>query len=449
MAELTTMLTGFSKDLLQTVIDHLENASTKDREQLGTYQVKLTQAIANVRKTIHSSQLQAKSQKSQNPFLQLFDAGITRAYGQVSNDMLTEYSHEAFQKAVIDLYTLEHEIVDFLTKGKSKTNKYAIYYNVNYDTSIKGCEDVKGEFFRGVITPKQVKEFFNVTEEGDIQLKRSSGIIEKLQEQFKEDNSGLTKKYQTEDVWEKLTNAVLGNLMQYFRTWQQRLNDLGIRATEEHLGEKRWNEYQKLRELFGATSQTKTSTINLMQVYKKYMLVWDEKYAGFNMRRMAYNRGHLAEAFERYLVELKNQPLNFEPNDENIRNYLNQSVDNLPWFAGGDVGSTQVKALFSSDRASVQISSATTLCELGVELANLLRQPNEWIAQAQAAQAKIDEKLKSQAEQSQDRFKKVTDTIAETIANQLAADVDVYTITKKDQIAQNRQNRKAKKAKKK
>lgn len=439
MAELTTMLTGFSDELLQTVIDRLQDSGLSDK--LEQYEKRLAEAIAKVQQTIASAKSRGMSEEAQASFGNLFDAGgLMRSYSSFSNDMLTEHSQDAFQNAVIALYTLEHEIVDFLTNDKSKTDKYAIYYNVNYDTSIEGCENIKGEFFRGEISPEDIKEFFNVTKNGIIQLKRSSGIIERLQKNFKEDNSGLTKKYQTMgDLWEKLTKAVLGNLMQYFRQWHQDLQNLGETASEDHLGKERWEEYQRLKKLFGIDNRRKVGSNELMQLYRKYMLLWDEQYAGFSMRRMAYNRGHIAEAFERYLVELKKSQ-SLEPDDESIRRYLNESVGNLPWFAGGDVGRTQVKALFSSDRASVQISSATTLCELGAELANLLRLPDGWI---EKAKAKITEKTNSQAKQSQDRFEAVVDNIATVLGNQLAQGIgkNVYTITKAELAKKRAENK--------
>ena len=152
--------------------------------------------------------------------------------------------------------------------------------------------------------------------------------------------------------------------------------------------------------------------------------MWNEKYTGFNLRFMAYNRGHIAEAFERYIVQAGNQSL--EPKDENIIDYLNKSVENLPWFAGSDITETktQVKALFNSDRAYVQIASANTLCELGVELANLFLNPKDW---EERARERINLKLKQEAKQSEGRFQEVNEDIAKNVASHIAAGMDMKT----------------------
>lgn len=416
MAELTTMMTGFSKELLQVVVNNLY----KDAQKMQQYKDRLTKSIAEVQQARAKYEATMKTTSAtQKYFGKLNDASasLLNSYSNFSNETQLQLEEVSFETAIINLYTIEHEIVDYLTGGLSETNKYAIYYNVNYDTSIKGCEDIKGEFFRGEISPEEIKAFFNVTKDGTIQLRRSSGIIERLQKDFKADNSGLTKKYQTAGgLWEKLTKAILGNLQSHLLSWQEQLQELGLQASREHLGEENWNKYTRLNALFGTDKAgMQYSSATLTQVYRKYMLMWDEKYTGFNMQFMAYNRGHIAEAFERYIVQAGGQSL--EPTDEDIINYLNESVGDLPWFAGGDVGKTQVKSLFNSDRAQVQIASASTLCELGVELANLFLNPKGW---EERARERINAELDQGAKQSEKRFQQVTKDIAGNVAGRLA-----------------------------
>ena len=246
MAELTTMMTGFSSKLLQAVVNNLY----KDIQKMQQFKNRLTKTIAEVQQARAKYEATIKMTSSvQQYFGKLNDASanLLNSYSNFSNETQLQIEEVSFSTAIINLYTIEHEIIDYLTDGLSKTDKYAIYYNVNYETNIQGCEDIKGEFFRGEISSEEIKAFFNVTANGTIQLRRSSGIIERLQKDFKEnDDKSLTKKYQTADgVWEKLTKAILGNLQSHLLTWQENLKKDKLQASREHLGGKSWNEYTK------------------------------------------------------------------------------------------------------------------------------------------------------------------------------------------------------------
>lgn len=428
-SELSTMMGAFSKDLLEAVIKTLE----QDAAKIAQYKLQLTQKLIEARNAIQKyemiSQLQKKQQGLQNTdksyqrlqqninnFNTLESAAdsLLKSYSESSDQIQLDVAEQTFEMAIINLYSLEHEIVDFLTNGLSATTQYAIYYDASSIPGLQG--DATGEFFRGEISPQEIKQFFNVTSSGEIQLRRSKALIDKLQQNFKEDNTGTTKKYSTEGVWERLTLAILGNLQQQLYDWMEQLQVTNSIALKEHLGRKRYRTYDTLNKLFGFKNfdeRIKYASSTLAQVYKKYMLLWNQNYSGFNMQSLAYSRGHIGEAFERYLVHAGSQTL--EPTDEDIITYLNESVNNLPWFAGGDVGHTQVKTLFG-DNSQVQIASAYTICELANELANLFLNPKDWI---QRAKQRINTELQEGAANSEAKFTQVKDFIANDVGTRI------------------------------
>lgn len=441
MGELSTMMGAFSNELLQAVI-HTVKTKTVEMER---YKVLLTQRLVEAQTAIHRYEVLEKMQarqrsmtdrESQQRIIQDMDnlSSLSRAadslvasYRQSSDDFQLQTAEETFQTAIINLYTLEHEIIDFLTSGLSATTTYAIYYDASHIPGMEG--DASGEFFRGEISPEELKEFFNITENGTIQLRRSKSLIDKLQKNFQSDNKGTTKKYSTQDIWQKLTMAILGNLQQHLYDWMDKLKNLNQIAFKEHLGRKRYAPYVTLNQLFGFKNfemKEQYAASTLAQVYKKYMLTWNQDYAGFSLRGLAYNRGHIAEAFERYLVHAGSQSL--EPTDDDIIRYLNESVNDLPWFAGGDVGSTQVKALFG-DIATVQIASANTICSLANELASLFLNPRGW---EERARERINTKLQQGADKSEPQFQRVKQDIADNIGARLAEGLmNTYGIKRK------------------
>lgn len=447
MGELSTMMGAFSEDLLEQVIKTLKDQT----DQIKKYKTLLTQRLIEAQSAMQRYQIieklkqkqetmakqVSKNQASINKLTQDMDNlnmlshasdSLVASYGQQVNEFQSQIAEETFQNAILNLYTLEHEIIDFLTKNRTATTKYAIYYDAG-DIPEMG-QDAKGEFFRGEISPEEVKEFFNVTDSGTIQLHKSKALITKLQNRTNPDGTTTVQKYSTQDVWNKLTMAILGNLQQHLYKWMEDLEILDQAALKEHLGRKRYSSYDTLNKLFGYKNfdtKEQYAASTLTQVYKKYMLTWNENYAGFSLRGLAYNRGHIAEAFERYVVQAGTQSL--EPTDDDIIQYLNASVGDLPWFAGGDVGSTQVKALFG-DIASVQIASANTICALANELAHMFLDTRGWI---EKARERINSKLQKGAKESEPAFSRVEQHVAENLAGRLAKGLgNTYGVRKFD-----------------
>jgi hypothetical protein len=76
-----------------------------------------------------------------------------------------------------------------------------------------------------------------------------------------------------------------------FHEMDNELSGIGMEATESHLGERKWERYKFLRDIAIWGEQASA-------LYERYML-HDVK--NVDMRRASYNRGHIVEAYERFL----------------------------------------------------------------------------------------------------------------------------------------------------
>jgi hypothetical protein len=93
----------------------------------------------------------------------------------------------------------------------------------------------------------------------------------------------------------------------------------------------------------------------------------------------AINRGHIAEAYERYIQD--SDPFK-EPNidSDRLMGYLQESLGNDPWYARGDVNvgakRIQVKSYF--DNQDRQLASLYSIINLATSLSTIVRQGLEF-----------------------------------------------------------------------
>lgn len=442
--ELSTMLEAFSKDLLETVQKNLNI----NPQKIGQYRQQLTSQIKIVAKMISNEQIIAQMQQKQDNYRkQIMSsedrykklANIDNQIGDLQyNRLLKDYADQTdvakrvsyvgktFSEEIIKLWQLEHEIINFLTDGKTETTTYAIYYDI--ETDIEG-QDRSGNFLRGELTATEFSKVVNVAKDGSIILKKTD-VTKVFQK-----NPNKTKEYNTNGVWEQLTQLILGNLLERLEKWHDELREIDDTARREHLGRTRFKQYQLLNQLFGYKDFDKGelySRAGLTQLYQKYTLHWNNMYYGISLSKMPYNRGHIAEAFERYLATQNFKDVSeggAVPSQDDLIKFLNESVGNLPWFAGGDVLSTktQVKSLFGDDGTSVQVASAHSLYNLAKELLMVLNYSKEWL---QNLQGKINNIIKSEKSNIETAFQKVSD---DTIANMMDSMIQgsVYGARKK------------------
>jgi hypothetical protein len=147
------------------------------------------------------------------------------------------YVGKTFSEEIIKLWQLEHEIINFLTDGKSETTTYAIYYDVEAD--IEG-QDRSGSFLRGQLTATEFSKIVSVAKDGSIILKKTD--VTKI---FQENSNKVTE-YNTDGVWEQLTQLILGNLLERLEKWHNELRGMDDTARQEHLGRTRFKQYQLL-----------------------------------------------------------------------------------------------------------------------------------------------------------------------------------------------------------
>lgn len=116
--------------------------------------------------------------------------------------------------------------------------------------------------------------------------------------------------------------------------------------------------------------------IKLMKEEEEYAKLLGQHYIDFStviyncqrthgVKKTVVNRGHISEAFERHFqdsdsVSLTQKAYNWNHDwklDE-VWRYVSDSVNSVPWYAGGDVGQYQVKNI---TKGSVRISTLASL----------------------------------------------------------------------------------------
>lgn len=303
--------------------------------------------------------------------------GATANYG---NNQI-EINAQAKQEAIIkEIFLLIHNILDFLSKGQTATKTYAIYYNTDDQRE-------KGEFIRREVSSKTLYNSSALTVlSSGIVLKRSSlselfGKLNTLEQQF-----GSFSIHSTSGVYQKLVEEAIKEMITIFDEMDKEIQWLRGEAKKQHLGEDRWKRYMYLRDL-------KNWNEKGQEIYKKYML--KSQYG--SLRRASFSRGHIGEAYERYL----------QHGGTDYGSLFKESLGNLPWYAGGDIDDIQVKTLFTNTSQSgkeydpqVQIASMQSILGLTYELILLLNPNTEEINQNlenqinnDFNQAQIDKKL--------------------------------------------------------
>jgi hypothetical protein len=91
--------------------------------------------------------------------------------------------------------------------------------------------------------------------------------------------------------YQEIANAAIERMVARFHEMDNELSGIGVEATESHLGGKRWERYKFLRDI--ATWGEQASAL-----YERYML---HNIKNVDMRKASYNRGHIVEAYERFL----------------------------------------------------------------------------------------------------------------------------------------------------
>lgn len=251
---------------------------------------------------------------------------LNDALGDTSNysAVTIQQNAQVQQKKIIkELFMLIHKILDYLSQGKTETREYVFDYNTDDQKD-------KGEFIHRKISAQELyaSEALTITP-GGIVIPRSKlaalfGSLSSVEHQIGQYDIISTN---NDTAYQEIAKAAIQAMADLFHQLDAEYKERGIKASKKHLGEKEWERYKYYRSMANWDSEAQ-------KVYERYML--NSQYG--NLQQAAYNRGHIAEAYERYLQQ----------SGTDWAKIFEESTGNLPWYAGGDVGSTQVKSLFTS-----------------------------------------------------------------------------------------------------
>lgn len=382
----------------------------KAQNQIGRFRTALTRKANELRLLNERNRLIVAKQSQ---YLSMMNdiLGPSSDYGMVT----ISQNAEAQQKKVIkDLFLLIHKILDYLSDGQTATTEYAIYYNTDDQRET-------GTFIRREVSAKTLYESdaITVTSSG-IMLPRNKlsqlfGSLKSLESQI-----GKFSVHTTSGAYQKLAEQAIEAMAKLFHEMDDALQGYTEEMKKEHLGQEKWNQYLYYRNMENWGSRAQAT-------YNRYMLT--SQYG--ELRRAAYNRGHIGEAYERYL----------QTGGTDWGRLFMESTDNLPWYAGGDVGTTQVKTLFTNSvtrrsnesmedfvkrqqyatNPSVQVASMESILGLTNELLLLL---NTRVTGNNDIKKKIKAQIEREFEQNpvNEKMKKTTDALVERKVLQLFKD---------------------------
>lgn len=272
------------------------------------------------------------------------------------------------RQLVIQLYTLEREIIQLLIGNAAATTDYAVYYYSDKDQKTITRASLSAE--------KLYKsEYLQLNKNGGLMLKKQA-VFDK---EMWSDSSGpddIIQAYKNGANSLSVFEEMMGTISTYFEQLSDEYKELSDIASREHLGKERDAKYDVLRALVTQWGSVSTFNGGLEQQALKFVQIFmpnniDPSLAITVSQRI--NRGHLTEAFERiyqnYLTTGRTQELT----GEIFINALQESLGHDPWYAKGDVGTTQVKS-FLNDSTEIRIASLYSIVELAQWFIGLVTQ---------------------------------------------------------------------------
>ena len=277
---------------------------------------------------------------------------ISAVLEQKGSELQLDALQTTIENLIMEIYNLIQEILVQMNP-QSETTDYAIYFSNNNTT------------YRGVVSRDELhngayNKYVYIGSNGAIMMKKE---ITKLLLQDKEKTSAITNM----EVYQGIIKIAIEEIMS-IRLQRQMLTDF---AAGHHLGAHKDN-------IYDAGETVALTEDEIMALYARYSNIaqqavgssgasakntWTQIYA-------AINRGHIAEAYERYIQDSDaNKEPNIEP--ERLRSYLEESLGNDPWYSQGDVNSTQVKSFF--DNQDRKMASLFSIITLATSVSNIIK----------------------------------------------------------------------------
>lgn len=197
-------------------------------------------------------------------------------------------------KTIKDIFILEHDILDRMTGGATKTSEYAIYYS----SKNKG----NNEIYRGTVDAKKLykSQYVATDKEGNIILKRSIVENQKLMKLWTDEKTKKVNNVAESEHYKNMAKIITA----YNVTLQAQYQDLRAIASNIHLGLERDNKLDVLQTMVEGSNELQNFA---MEIYQRYRGVAN-KVNFFSI----INRGHLVEAFERFLTLPDDQQMHYE-----------------------------------------------------------------------------------------------------------------------------------------
>lgn len=440
-SDLQTIIVNLRPEVTADVFKNLQDENYQS--QLNAYSTKLT-AIIN------TLQANGGSDLFDNKGVQRMFTHISNRSSSISQDLLDLNAQQTAlfkaQQAMKELFILEHEIMDFLTAGQTKTDTYAIFIHgegVNSDKIYQAnisAEEVYGDLQNGIhvggnniistnkkgqitgldFQKKDLWQKYDFKEISPKDYARITGLADTAINAMMEQRDTLSGRIGQ-------TNSQIKDLTKELEALRKELKDRFdyLENMQPHKGLLLNEEFLKLKALFDdRTAQIRraygyrstmtrrekdlstllfSDTANIQILFDYYTknapltiksTQTNKKEESYNIKA-SWNRGHIVEA----LVRLQEDSGGALTTETAFKESLNRDI----WWSQADVQSKvtgqsiQVKSMLSQEFGSIQIASLWSVMDLANSLLTLLNEYRNLPMQAQQKVANIVERQLAEA----------------------------------------------------
>lgn len=362
-------------EILQGYLNKIDNLKINIQEYYKRQEKISEQALSMLKR----ESAKAKRLESFSEYRNLFQAHV---------GLTIENAEKEIQSVILATFKLEHKMLDKLTKNKTTTADYAIYFYSG---------DSNKEIKRGSISAEDLynSNFITVSKKGAIMLKKDIIKAENVL-QYAENTNSILNESMREDL-----EKIIQEAYSFFSDIQVQYDNLSATASKLHLGDKMDSEYD-------AAKSAVENTNRVIQERIAALTNWMFNNQRTKIPNSAMNRGHFVEAYERVRQSRNTDGI------PQISYYqaLKESFGDDPWYIGGDVNQTQVKSFF--DGKDRRIASFDSIIKLGHTLISLVTSGKDALEsiQKQGAQRIAQkEKLAAVDEEIESRTRKVLEDL--------------------------------------
>lgn len=347
--------------VLDSIIEYLQNITSSQLTELHKNNAVLKQNIVLIEDKKETIKKQSSLLKQCLKSLKLVKRESTQnsyvlKIEQYSNS-LSQLKNE-INKLIKETFILEHQMLDEISGGITKTATYAIYFYGKENPQTKKKEIIRGEIkAEDLYNSEQLSKYLYIDSKGSLKL---SAQIIKVEQNFEK----ISKSTISENVYDPNLAVDLEGLAKetyiFFQDIQEKYLTVKSESVKKHLGNARDAVFDASKAVQDSKEEVLTFIREKQQAMYNYLFL-DNKLKP----KGRINKGHLAEAYERILkARLSGKEV------PSYYNALQASLGDDPWYISGDVGDTQVKSFF--DNNDRRIASYSSIISLGKNLSNLI-----------------------------------------------------------------------------